>query len=135
MLPLRHEKRWRLAGITLLLIVTVAAITPELPFWPRASSVVMADKWLHALTFLFLSLWFAGQYRPASYWRLLIGLTAFGVLIELGQSMISYRSAQWTDVAADLLGIAVGLVIAVAGLGGWSLRFEQWLERDRVGVD
>ena len=36
---------------------------------------------------------------------------------------------------ADLGGIGIGLAIAWIGLGGWSLRFEQWLEKSRVRGD
>ncbi len=134
MLPLRHEKRWRLAGIALLLAVLFATIMPTL-WLPIPSRLPLADKWLHLLTFLFLSLWFTGQYSRKSYWRLVLGLVAFGVLIELGQEMIPYRSAEWKDLVADIGGIGIGLAIAVAGLGGWSLRFEQWLEKARVSSD
>ena len=134
MLPLRHEKRWRLAGIVLLLAVLVATITPTL-WLPSSTKILLADKWLHLLTFTFLSLWFTGQYARRSYMRLVVGLTAFGVLIEVGQGMISYRSAEWLDLVADIAGIGIGLCIAIAGLGGWSLRFEQWLERARVSSD
>jgi VanZ family protein len=134
MLPLRHEKRWRLAGIVLLLTVLVGTIMPTL--WvASASQVLLEDKWLHLITFLLLSVWFTGQYARHAYWRLVLGLTVFGVLIELGQSMIPYRSAEWTDLFADLGGIGIGLLIALAGLGGWSLRFEQWLEKSRVRGD
>ena len=134
MLPLRHEKRWRLAGIALLLAVLFAMIMPTL-WLPTPSRIPLADKWLHLLTFLFLSLWFTGQYSRQSYWRLVLGLVAFGALIELGQEMIPYRSAEWKDLVADVAGIGIGLAIAVAGLGGWSLRFEQWLEKARVSSD
>jgi VanZ family protein len=134
MLPLRHEKRWRLAGIALLLAVLFATIMPTL-WLPIPSRIPLADKWLHLLTFLFLSLWFTGQYSRKSYWRLVLGLVAFGVLIELGQGMIPYRSAEWQDLVADIGGIGIGLAIAVAGLGGRSLRFEQWLEKARVSSD
>jgi VanZ family protein len=135
MLPLRHEKRWRLAGFVLLLAVLVASVVPTVWSWPHHSKFFLLDKWVHILTFLFLSMWFTGQFKRSSYWRLVVGLIAFGVLIELGQGMIPYRSAEWMDLAADVCGIAVGLIAAIAGLGGWSLRFEQWLERERVGVD
>ncbi len=135
MLPLRHEKRWRLAGIVLLLAVLASTITPTLWLWPPPSEILLSDKWLHLLTFLFLSLWFTGQYARSSYWRLLVGLTAFGVLIELGQRMIPYRSGEWMDLIADIAGIGIGLIIAIAGLGGWSVRFEQWLEQERVSSD
>ena len=135
MLPLRHEMWWRLVDIVLLLAVLAATFMPAFWLWPRPDDALLSDKWLHFLTFLFLSLWFAGQYARRSYWRLIVGLTAFGVLIELGQSMISYRSAEWTDLIADTSGIVIGLAIAIAGLGGWSLRFEQWLENGEVGGD
>lgn len=135
MLRLRHEKRWRLAGIVLLLAVLATTIMPTLWLWPSPGKFLLSDKWLHLLVFLFLSLWFAGQYARSSYWRLVVGLTTFGVLIELGQGMIPYRSADWMDLVADVFGIGIGLIIAIAGLGGWSLRFERWLERERVGGD
>ena len=135
MLPLRYEKRWRLAGIALLLAVLVVTIMPTLWLFPRAGIFLLTDKGLHILTFLFLSLWFSGQYARHSYWRLFVGLTAFGVLIELGQGMISYRYAEWMDLVANIGGIGIGLIIAIAGLGGWSLRFEQWLEKARVNSD
>ena len=135
MLPLRHTKRWRLAGLVFLLGVLAATIMPATWLWSLPGKNLLADKWLHFLTFLFLSVWFAGQYTRGSYWRLVVGLIAFGVLIELIQRMISYRSAEWMDLAADVGGIGIGIGIAMAGLGGWSLRFEQWLEKARIGSD
>ena len=136
MLPLRHEKRWRVAGIGILFVFLAAAVTPALWFWPdiSQSKFPLMDKWLHILSFLFLSLWFSGQYKRSSYWRLAVGLTIFGILIELCQRMISYRTAEWMDLVADLFGIGIGIIIAIAGTGGWSLRFEQWLEKKSVGV-
>ena len=133
MLALRYEKRWRLAGIVLLLAVLAATIMPTL--WSPPSKVLLVDKWLHLLTFLFLTLWFTGQYARSSYLRLVVGLTAFGVLIELGQGMVAYRTAEWMDLVADTGGIGIGLGFAAAGLGGWSLRFERWLEKARVSSD
>jgi VanZ family protein len=137
MLPLRHYKRWRFAGIVILLAVLAATFTPTrwlLPVLSRSDFLLM-DKRLHMLTFVFLSLWFTGQYARRSYWRLAVGLTAFGVLIELGQAFVSYRTAEWQDLVADVFGTAVGLIIANAGTGGWSLRFEQWLEKGTASVD
>lgn len=131
MLPLRYAPRWRIASLVLLLAVLLAAITPAIWFWPDRlkfiSWMAAIDKWVHVLTFVVLAVWFAGQYRPRSYWRIAFGLLAFGVLIELCQRMVSYRTADWVDVAADAVGIIVGLAIAIAGVGGWSLRVESWL--------
>ncbi len=138
MLPLRHARRWQTASVVLLFMVLIAALMPALWFWPDRRQFVTwfidVDKWLHGVTFVFLAIWFAGQYRPRSYWRIGIGLIFFGVLIEACQRLVTYRSAELLDVAADTAGIVVGLTLAVAGLGGWSLRIENWYAYRKAGV-
>ncbi len=130
MLPLRHARRWQLASVAILSVVMTAAMMPEIWIWKNLSrsGIPLYDKWLHLTTFLALLVWFSGQYKPASYWRIVLGLLSFGILIEICQRMVSYRSGEWADLLADVLGIVLGLIIAVAGVGGWSLRFEQWVQ-------
>ncbi len=128
MLALRYRSRWQLAGIVLLLTALVAALLPDLPFIDLSRPFRMTDKGLHALAFAFLAVWFSGQYARRSFWRIGLGLIAFGALIELIQGMVSYRNAEWMDMYADGVGITMGLIIALLGAGGWSLRVEQWLE-------
>ena len=128
MLALRYRSRWQLAGIVLLLTALVAALLPDLPFIDLSRPFRMTDKGLHALAFAFLAVWFSGQYARRSFWRIGVGLIAFGALIELIQGMVSYRNAEWMDMYADGVGITMGLIIALLGAGGWSLRVEQWLE-------
>ena len=141
MLPLRHASRWRIAGLSILLFVFAATLMPTLWFWPGRQQFVAwfihADKWLHGITFAFLAIWFAGQYRKRSYWRIALGLLAFGALIEASQRLVTYRSSEWFDIVADAIGIIVGLALAMAGLGGWSLRVENWLlsQKNEVGFD
>ena len=98
MLPLRHVRRWRLAGLVLLLLVLAATMMPAVWLWPQRREFVAwfinADKWLHAITFVFLAVWFSGQYRRESYWRVGLGLIFFGVLIEVCQRMVTYRSSE-----------------------------------------
>jgi len=136
MLPLRFAARWRVASIILLILVLIGTLMPAVWFWPDrdgfVSWFVHVDKWLHGITFVLLAVWFAGQYRRKSYWRIGIGLLFFGVLIEACQRLVTYRSADWLDIAADAGGIAVGLAVAMAGLGGWSLWIENRLARSRV---
>jgi VanZ family protein len=130
MLPLRYARRWKIAGMFLLAIVLVLALLPSDWFWwsgPDSPSLI-SDKWLHGATFAVLALWFAGQYARHSYWRLITGLVAFGLLIEVTQRMVSYREAEWMDLLADVIGVGFGIAIALAGLGGWCLRFEEWLQ-------
>lgn len=137
MLPLRHAKRWRIAGIAILSGVLVVSVMPTTWLWPDFPhrEMLLLDKSLHVLTFILLAVWFSGQYQRRSYWRLMVGLAAFGLLIELCQRMVSYRTTEWADLAADILGTGIGLSVAIAGLGGWSLRFERWMEIERVGAD
>ena len=60
-----------------------------------------------------------------------IGLLLFGLVIEACQLMVSYRTADWIDVGANAAGIILGLVIGVAGIGGWCLRAEERLAKRR----
>jgi hypothetical protein len=129
-LPLQYTKRWQVAGIAILLAVLVFALLP--PEWLRMGGVRdiamrMSDKSLHGVIFAFVTVWFCGQYARGSYWRVAVGLLLFGVLIEACQRMLAYRDAESLDLLADAVGIAIGLAIAMAGAGGWSLRAEQWL--------
>jgi VanZ family protein len=134
MLPLRYARRWRVGGIFLLALVLALALIPADWFWPHRPDTPLftSDKWLHGITFMALALWFSGQYARHSYWRLVLGLVAFGLLIEVTQRMVSYRTADWIDLLADVLGIGLGMGIALAGVGGWCMHFEEWLQK-RIG--
>jgi len=134
MLALRYARHWRMASIILLLIVLIAALMPAaIWFWsddvPVIDWMTHVDKWLHGFTFVVLTVWFAGLYARRSYWLIALGLLLFGILIELLQGLVRYRMAEWYDLGADAIGIVVGLAIALAGLGGWCLKFEAWREQ------
>jgi len=139
MLALRYAGRWRAAGLMLLILVLAATLMPAVWFMSDSREFISwftnIDKWLHGITFLFLAIWFSGQYERRSYWRIAVGLFLFGVLIEACQRMVSYRSAEWYDLAADVAGTVVGLVIATAGVGGWSLRVERWFALRKPGTN
>lgn len=135
MLPLSYVRQWQIASVFLLVLVFAATLMPAVWFWPSrrefAAWFFDVDKWLHGITFIILAIWFAGQYRPRSYWKIGFGLIIFGLVIEGCQRLVTYRSAEMFDVAADIAGIVIGLAIAGAGIGGWSLRVERWLARRR----
>ena len=135
MLPLRYVRRWQIASAFLLISVLASTLMPAAWFWSSSRDVgswfIDVDKWLHGITFVILAVWFAGLFRTRSYWKIGVGLILFGLFIEGCQQLVTYRSAEMFDVAADIIGIVIGLVIAGAGLGGWSLRLESWLVRRR----
>jgi glycopeptide antibiotics resistance protein len=133
MLPLRNAGLWQALSVVILLLVLVAALSPAFWFFDDRSTALFwfqnSDKWLHAFTFTALSIWFAGLFERRAWWRIAIGLMSFGFLVELFQLQVSYRTADWLDIAANTAGIIIGLIIATTGLGGWALRFEDWNSR------
>lgn len=132
MLPLQHVTLWRTLSSLLLLAVLLAALTPTFWFDSKTHALVWfenADKWLHAITFTGLTIWFTGLFARRSYWIIIAGLTAFGMLVEACQLLVSYRIADWVDIGANSIGIIIGLTVAAGGLGGWGLRFEDWYSR------
>jgi len=134
MLELRYAGMWRMLSVVSLLLILGATIVPSDWLWPDDPSfdLHVSDKWLHGITFTGLAVWFSGQFAKSSYWRIALGLLAFGILIEIAQRAVSYRTAELLDLAADVIGIAAGLLLARAGLGGWTPRLEDWLQ-ERFG--
>jgi glycopeptide antibiotics resistance protein len=134
MLPLQHAALWRFLSAVLLLAVLAGTLSPVVWFDSKVEALVWfenADKWIHGLIFLFLSVWFAGLWERRAYWRVAIGLMLFGFIVEGCQLLVSYRTADWLDIAANTAGIIVGLTAATAGLGGWGLRLEARYSRNR----
>lgn len=132
MLPLQHPAVWRSISLALLVIVLIGALSPAI--WlgnkPDAMSFIKnADKWVHGLTFFVLALWFTGVVERHRYWLVGVGLLAFGALLEFFQLYVRYRTADHFDIAANTAGIIGGLAVAMAGLGGWGLRAENWYAR------
>ena len=138
MLELRYARFWRAASLVLLILVLAATLMPAIWFWSDkvklSGWLAYFDKWAHFAIFLGLAVWFAGLYQVRSYWRIAIGLLAFGVLIEVCQRGVGYRSAEWMDVVADAVGILAGLGLAWLGLGSWTRHFEAWWIARREGA-
>ena len=134
MLPLRFRRRWYAASAALLLVVLALGIAPVV--WPDVGGRALlrhVDKYAHFLTFATLAVWFCGQYARRAYWRIAVGLLTYGILIEWLQRIVGYRSADVYDVAANLSGILLGLVIGWTVAGGWSQSFERWMIERRAG--
>ncbi|MEM7279019.1 MAG: VanZ family protein, partial [Pseudomonadota bacterium] len=87
----------------------------------------MMDKLQHLISFLALTLWFAGAYEKRHYLHLGIGLLLFGLSIEIVQGQTSHRTADLYDFLADALGVGLGLGLALAGFGRWCYWVESLL--------
>jgi VanZ family protein len=98
---------WRVAFLLCLTGVLVLSLVPATP----ASLTTGWDKTNHLLGFAVLGLLGLRSY-PGRAVTVLLGLLAYGGLIEVLQSLTPYRLAEWADLLADALGLAVGAVLA-----------------------
>ena len=101
---------WRLTFAISLLLVTVGSLLPTQQLPDLAFDIW--DKAQHAAGFgwlMFCGLMSHG-WRDGG-WRLAVALWAWGAVIELLQAWSGWRHGDLGDLAADLLGIAVVLLI------------------------
>ena len=96
---------WYRLGALMLLVVGVASLLP-------APDIGVNDKLSHSLVYIVLAAWFGllADSRIALLWTG-AGLLAYGILIEMLQWMTSFRFAEAADVLANLIGIAIGLLV------------------------
>jgi VanZ family protein len=67
-----------------------------------------SDKLNHTGAFIVLAFLLRMGWR-IDYWRTFVLLAAYGGFIEISQLFAIHRSAQWTDLGADIIGIFLGL--------------------------
>jgi hypothetical protein len=121
MSPLALRPLWLGGGACLVALVLAFALAPA----SAVPATGLGDRFEHTLAFVTLTLWFAGLLQPALYAPLGLALLAFGASIEwLQRASALGRVADLHDLAADLVGVVVGLAAARAGLGRWM----QWVE-------
>lgn len=121
LLPLRYAQVWATLGAILLAVTLALALVPDPGPLPPFN---YNDKFVHALAFLALMIWFSGVVEVRRLPMLAICLAAYGVLIELLQSLTVTRRPELLDFAADIAGILLGWILAIAGLRRWCV----WLE-------
>jgi VanZ family protein len=112
------RRLWRVGLAALLAFVSYKAFFTS----SGSTSIEHMDKVLHVLAFACLAgvaCWSWSPSRQAS-WRIALGLTAYGVFIELVQSQLPWREASVADVIADAVGIALGLAMAHRGRAKWA---------------
>lgn len=95
------QRRWAF-WLCVLAVLALALVKPT-HYMPSTGW----DKANHALAFGVMALLGALAY-PARLGRILLGLLAYGVLIEVLQGFTGYRDKDWHDVIAD----GVGLLLA-----------------------
>jgi VanZ family protein len=121
MYPLRWRAWWWLGGASLVALVAVLSLIPSPP------EMGGSDKLGHISAYAALAIWFAGLYPRQRYWRILAGLFALGLIIEVLQGLSGYRQAEFLDLIANLTGTGIGLSLGLLFPGGWCARIEHAL--------
>jgi glycopeptide antibiotics resistance protein len=102
---LKLIKIWYLLGGLMLLMVGIVSLIP-------APDIGVSDKLSHLVTYFILAAWFSllAANRAILGWTV-IGLLAYGILLELLQGMTVYRYAEWGDVLANASGTMAGILL------------------------
>lgn len=111
---LRLLPLWLCVGFVGCAVLTYACLMPS----PPQVGISYFDKIEHFLAYLVLAAWFA-EVLPGRSWQVFIGLVLFGLLIEVAQSMTTYRSPDVMDWLADTVGIVAGMLLARLGAMRW----------------
>lgn len=122
MRPLRYALLWVLAGAGLFLTVVYLCLRApgeEDAWFPGF------DKWAHASAFFALGVWSLALVERRAYARVMAVMLAVGLGIEVAQGLMGLgRHAEWADVAADALGVALAFGVSMSRSESW---FE-WIE-------
>lgn len=105
-----RRQSWRYLFTVLLAVISWLALSAA----PPATVSTGWDKANHSLAFAalaFSAVW-AFWPQPSLWARLIAVLLAYGIAIEIAQSFLPPREADWHDVLADGIGILLGLVAA-----------------------
>lgn len=107
-----HQRAlWRALLALLVAVILWLALSPA----PPKTVDTGWDKANHAMAFAtlgFVSVW-ALWPRPRDWAWLVLALLAFGGGIEIAQSFLPPREADWADLLADGVGIGAGLLLAL----------------------
>jgi VanZ family protein len=96
-------------------VIMVAALA----FWPHPVTLPLTEDAQHILAFGILTVLTRQVWQRASWRRLVYGMFALGAGIEAMQWAFTPRHAEWRDLVADAVGIAMAVAISRV-LAGWA---------------
>ena len=125
---LRFRRWWLALGVLMVLFITAICLLPDRDL-PKVN---LWDKAEHAIAFGSLAFWFGSiMVRPDLPW-VGIAVVIFGGLIEIAQGTMGWgRDADWRDLLADAVGVALGVALVLTPLGRWASWFEAWVQKVR----
>jgi VanZ family protein len=99
----------RALWIAAMLLVLVTALMPVPTLRELPSHT---DKLVHLLCYFVLGLLAVlSQRGPGTRAAAAAAMAAFGIVVELLQGQLPWRSFEWMDIVANVIGVAIGGVI------------------------
>ena len=118
----RLQWLWYLCGFSILLLIAILSLTP-MPDVPVGN-----DKLGHFIAYMVVSSWFSLiAKRTSSLWWVMLGLIAYGLLIEFLQGLTDYRMEDLADALANSLGVVTGLICHFTRLRQWLIKLDERL--------
>lgn len=118
--PLRWFALWRGLGWALVITVVILSLTPSVP-----GGASLGDHFGHTLAYAVLAFWFGILYPRTTATLFAVGFALMGLVLEVLQDFSAFRTFQWLDLVANLLGVSLGWILARTALG----RLLYWAER------
>ena len=110
-----------------ILLVAVALVVCLMPMPPVPKTFDLNDKIAHILGHLALASYFTGLVERKGWWKILVFLFAFGVVVEFAQHFMNVgREGDVRDVLGNITGDLLGLLLGYVGLSRWPL-WAAWL--------
>lgn len=109
-------KLWWSLGVCLVALITALSL---LPMGGPSLDIPSSDKINHAFAYVVMMLYFGqlvGDDLRRRLWVVAL-LIVYGAAIECLQSLTPARTAEWADLGADLVGIAIGWLLLRTVLG------------------
>lgn len=113
---------WQATGWGMVVAVIWLSLTPNPPHPP---AMLTWDKAHHLLAYTALMFWFAQSF--ARHWRWPVFLCGLGFTLEVLQGLGGVRSFDLFDLVANVLGVTLGLVLAMTPLGRVLLALDRGL--------
>ena len=110
MKELRFINLWLTIGFLLVGLVCFLTLTPSPP---DMGDFPESDKIGHFVAYSTIMLWFGFIYlRGKRYMRVGLAFIIMGIVLELIQGMLDYRSFSYLDMGANACGVMIGWLLA-----------------------
>jgi VanZ family protein len=119
---------WRALGYGLILLVIYLSLTPA----PLNIPLENSDKMEHVAAYAMLMVWFASLYADVNIqwkWICAASFVALGIGLEFAQVLTDHRTFELADMAADIVGVALGWITALLPFPNLLLCLEQGLSK------